>query len=412
VTDRRRAAQLLGDLREIDDVFDEQAQFAFTGAGDVRNPYPGLAEQRRRHAVARNTMRGVDGPFEVYDVYRYDEVDQLLRDNETYSSGAIRELMAMVMGPYVLVGMDEPEHRRHRSLVAQAFRQKALVEWEDDFVEVVVHRLIDRFEGRGHAELVREFTFRFPVMVIAGLLGVPPRDHAQFHSYATAIVNVAINPEQGIAASHAMREYLSTIVEERRADPQDDIISVLVEAELDGERLDDEEIYSFLRLLLPAGAETTYRATGNFLFALLHDGHSWEALRGDRSLMAQAIEESVRWETPLILTSRETTRDTELGGVEIPRGSHVVAQIGSANHDESRWDEPEVFDLFREPKPHIAFAAGPHMCLGMHLARMEMRVSVEALLDRLPDLRLDPNADDLHVHGAPFRSPMSLPVVF
>jgi cytochrome P450 len=412
MTGRRRAAELLGDLSEIDDVFDEQAQFVFTGAGDVRNPYPELAEHRRRGAVARQTMHGVDGPLEVYDVYRYDEVDQLLRDNETFSSGAIRELMAMVMGPYVLVGMDEPEHRRHRSLVAQAFRQKALAEWESDFVEVVVHRLIDRFEGRGHAELVREFTFRFPVMVIAGILGVPPRDHAQFHTYATAIVNVAINPEQGIAASHAMREYLSTIVEERRADPQEDVISVLVQAELDGERLDDEEIYSFLRLLLPAGAETTYRATGNFLFGLLADRDNWEALRADRSLMAQAIEESIRWEGPLLLTSREATRDTELGGVGIPAGSHVVAQIGSANHDESRWDDPETFDMFREQKPHIAFAAGPHMCLGMHLARMEMRVSVNALLERLPDLQLDPSALDIHIHGAPFRSPTSLPVVF
>jgi cytochrome P450 len=241
---------------------------------------------------------------------------------------------------------------------------------------------------------------------------VPPRDHAQFHTYATAIVNVAINPEQGIAASHAMREYLSTIVEERRADPQEDVISVLVQAELDGERLDDEEIYSFLRLLLPAGAETTYRATGNFLFGLLADRDNWEALRADRSLMAQAIEESIRWEGPLLLTSREATRDTELGGVGIPAGSHVVAQIGSANHDESRWDDPETFDMFREQKPHIAFAAGPHMCLGMHLARMEMRVSVNALLERLPDLQLDPSALDIHIHGAPFRSPTSLPVVF
>jgi cytochrome P450 len=308
--------------------------------------------------------------------------------------------------------MDEPEHRRHRNLVSQAFRQRALAEWETDFVDVVVNRLIDRFADRGRADLVREFTFRFPVMVIAGILGVPPADSAEFHQHATAIVNVAVDPERGFAASAAMREYLSSIVEQRRADPQDDVITDLVQAELDGERLDDEEIYSFLRLLLPAGAETTYRATGNFLFGLLADRDQWVALRDDRSLMAQAIEEAVRWEPPLTLTSRLATRDVELAGVAIPAGAHVTTHLGSANRDESRWERPDEFDIFREQKPHISFAAGPHMCLGMHLARMEMRSAVNALMDRLPDLQLDPAADDVHIHGEVFRSPPSLPVVF
>lgn len=412
VADRRQAADSIGDLNEIDDVFDEQVRVSVTGAGDVRDPYPGFAERRRERAVGQSVMRATDTPFDVFDVWRYNEVDQVFRDNETFSSGAIRELMELVMGPYVLVGMDEPEHRRHRNLVSQAFRQKALAEWENDFVDVVVNRLIDRFDGRGHADLVREFTFRFPVMVIAGILGVPPGDSAEFHEYATAIVNVAADPERGFAASAAMRTYLSTIVEQRRADPQDDVISDLVQAELDGERLGDEEIYSFLRLLLPAGAETTYRATGNFLFGLLADPRQWDALRDDRSLMPQAIEEAVRWESPLTLTSRAATRDVELAGVEIPAGSHVVAHIGSANRDESRWDRADEFDIFREQKPHISFAAGPHMCLGMHLARMEMRSAVSALMDRMPEMRLDPAAEDVHIHGEVFRSPPTLPVRF
>jgi cytochrome P450 len=415
MVDRRKTADSLGDLSSIDDVFDEQAHVSVsTGGrpGDVRDPYPGYAVQRRVGAVSRSVLHGPDGPSEVYDVWRYPEVDEVFRDNETFSSGAIRELMELVMGPYVLVGMDEPEHRRHRNLVSQAFRQRALVEWESDFVDVVVNRLIDRFADRGHADLVREFTFRFPVMVIAGILGVPPSDSAEFHQYATAIVNVAADPERGFAASAAMREYLTTIVETRRTDPQDDVISDLVRAELDGERLGDEEIYSFLRLLLPAGAETTYRATGNFLFGLLADRSQWEALRTDRALMPQAIEEAVRWESPLTLTSRLATRDVELGGIQIPAGGHVVAHIGSANRDETRWERPDRFDVFREQKPHISFAAGPHMCLGMHLARMEMRSAVNALLDRLPDMRLDPAAEDVHIHGEVFRSPLSLPVVF
>jgi cytochrome P450 len=412
MADRRQVAESIGDLEAIDDVFDEQAGVSMRGSGDVRDPYPGFVEQRREAAVSRSVMHGAAGEFEVFDVWRYTEVDQVFRDNETYSSGAIRELMELVMGPYVLVGMDEPEHRRHRNLVGQAFRQKALVEWETDFVDVVVNRLIDRFADRGHADLVREFTFRFPVMVIAGILGVPPSDSASFHQHATAIVNVAADPEKGLAASAAMRDYLSTIVEQRRVDPRDDVISDLVQAELDGERLDDEEIYSFLRLLLPAGAETTYRATGNFLFGLLSDRSQWDALRSDRSLMQQAIEESVRWESPLTLTSRVATCDTVLGDVEVPAGAHVVAHIGSANRDESRWQNADEFDIFREQKPHISFAAGPHMCLGMHLARIEMRSAVNALMDRLPDLRLDPDGEDLHIHGEVFRSPPSLPVLF
>jgi cytochrome P450 len=413
VPDRSQAADAIGDLAAMDDVFDEQAQVSVTGrAGGVRDPYPQYAIERRKAAVSRNEMPGPDATVEVFDVWRYAEVDQVFRDNETFSSGAIRELMELVMGPYVLVGMDEPEHRRHRNLVSQAFRQKTLAEWEADFVDVVVARLIDRFADRGHADLVREFTFRFPVMVIAGILGVPPSDSTEFHQYATAIVNVAADPERGFAASAAMRDYLSTIVESRRADPRDDVISDLVQAELDGERLDDEEIYSFLRLLLPAGAETTYRATGNFLFGLLSDRRQWEALRDDRSLMPQAIEEAVRWESPLTLTSRAATRDVTLADVEIPAGGHVVAHIGSANRDETRWEHADQFDIFREQKPHISFAAGPHMCLGMHLARMEMRSAVNALMDRLPDLRLDPDAEDLHIFGEVFRSPPTLPVVF
>lgn len=414
MADRRQAAaESIGNLSEIDDVFDEQAQVSVTDRpGGVRDPYSQFAAERRKSAVSRSVIRQQDESFEVFDVWRYAEVDHVFRDNETFSSGAIRELMALVMGPYVLVGMDEPEHRRHRSLVSQAFRQKALAEWEADFVDVVVNRLIDRFDRGGHADLVREFTFRFPVMVIAGILGIPPSDSAEFHQYATAIVNVSADPERGFAASDAMRTYLSTIVEARRADPRDDLISDLVQAELDGERLGDEEIYSFLRLLLPAGAETTYRATGNFLFGLLSDRAQWEALRDDRSLMPQAIEEAIRWESPLTLTSRAATRDVELAGVEIPAGGHVVAHIGSANRDESRWDRADEFDIFRQQKPHISFAAGPHMCLGMHLARMEMRSAVSALMDRMPNMRFDPAAEDLHIYGEVFRSPPRLPVMF
>jgi cytochrome P450 len=399
-----------------DDAFDAMGQFTNTVAGDLRDPYPGLGEKRRATPVELTTQTDFDGgESPVANVYTYEAVAQVLRDNVTFSSGAIRELMELVMGPFVLVGMDEPEHKRHRALVSAAFRHKSLVRWETEVIDPIMHDLIDRFAERGRAELVREFTFRFPVQIIAEILGVPHEDHAKFHDMAIWVVNVAANPEKGIASSYALREYLAEIVEAKRSNPGEDVISLLVQEELDGERLDDEEIYSFLRLLLPAGAETTYRATGSFLYGLLSNPDQLDAVRNDRSLMAQAVEESIRWESPLLITSRLSMADSVVGGVEIPAGTQVVPNIGSANHDETRWDHGDDFDIFRPVLPHISFGVGPHMCLGMHLARMEMDGAVNALLDRFPSIRLDPDAverEDPHIHGERFRSPTSLPVLF
>ena len=393
--------------------FDSMAQFTDTVAGDVRDPYPDLALKRRESPVELNVQMGYDLQDRLTaTVYRYDDVAAVLRDHETFSSGAIRDLMAVVMGPYVMVGMDEPEHKRHRHLVSHAFRSKALAHWEDDLIGDVIDELIDGFAARGRAELVREFTFRFPVQVIAEVLGVPRADNEKFHQWAVDIINVAAQPEAGIAAGAAMREYLVDFVEARRKDPGDDVISDLVTSEIDGELLDDEEIYSFLRLLLPAGAETTYRAAGNFLFGLLTHTDQMEMLAADRSLMQQAVEEAIRWETPLLITNRRVMTDTEVAGVEIPAGADCITHLGSANHDESHWDNPDAFDITREPKPQIAFGVGPHMCIGMHLARLELKVATNRILDRLPNLRLDPDGNDPHIHGERFRSPTSLPVLF
>jgi cytochrome P450 len=393
--------------------FDPMAQFRGTVAGDVRDPYPQLAEKRRTTPVelkADLLFEGIER--HAYWIYRYDDVSRVMRDTESFSSSAIRDLMGTVMGPYVLVGLDEPEHKRHRALVAEAFRPRSLARWEQELVVPVADELIDRFAARGRAELVRELTFRLPIQVIAVILGLPREDHAQFHRWAMALINVAADPPTGLAASEALRGYFAGVCDERRGDRRDDVISDLVHAELDGDRLEEEEILSFLRLLLPAGAETTYRATGNFLFGLLTNPEQLDALRADRSLMQQAVEEAIRWEPPLLLTQRRAVRDVEVSGVVIRAGAEVLVCTGSASHDESRWEHPERYDMFRPQQPHISFGVGPHMCLGMHLARMEMRVVVDRLLDRLPNLRLDPDGDDPHIHGQSFRSPTSLPVLF
>jgi cytochrome P450 len=387
--------------------FDPHEQF--TGvAGDVRDPYATFQAKREHEPVWLNDD-------EMYEVFTYDLVAQVLRDNQTFCSGSIRDLMSVVMGPYPLVGMDEPEHKRLRSLVAQTFRQKTLAHWDQDLVVPVVDEMIDKFVATGRAELVRDFTYRYPAQVIGEILGVPRADHPFFHPRALAVTNVAARPDEGIVASEELRDYFETIVDERRRKPSTDLISELVQVDLDGERLGDEEIYSFLRLLLPAGAETTYRATGSFLFGLLTHPDQLDALRADRSLMPQAIEETIRWESPLLITSREVAHDTELNGVAIPKGAGVVANVGSANHDPTRWERPDDFDIFRESVPHISFGVGVHMCLGMHLARMEMTTAVNRLFDRCPNLRIDPERweqEDTHIHGQRFRSPVGLPVVF
>ncbi len=361
--------------------FDPMGQF--TGvAGDVRNPYPDFWAKRSEAPVELTA----DGSYEIYP---YELVSAAMRDNETFPSGSIREFMSVVMGPYPLVGMDEPEHRRLRNLVAQAFRQKTLAHWDTDLVVPVVDDKIDEFVDRGEAELVSEFTYHYPAQVIAAILGLPREEYAFFHPRALAVINVAVRPEEGIVASEELRDYFAGFMAERRANPGSDIISELVQAELDGERLGDEEIFSFLRLLLPAGAETTYRATGSFLYGLLTNPDQLAALQADRSLMPRAIEESIRWEGPLLITSRECATDTEVAGVPIAKGSMVVVNVGAANHDETRWDRPDEFDIFREAQPHIAFGHGVHMCLGMHLARMEMATAVGRFLDRCRNLGIE-----------------------
>jgi cytochrome P450 len=399
--------QLFDDLEDF-------GSFDDVVSGDVRDPYPELARLRREEPVQR--IDTSDMPHEeakpVFMVYRHEEVAQMLRDNETFSSSIIIDAFGDALGEHVMLGMDEPEHGRHRALVARAFSQKALAHWEDELIGQVGNQMIDRFAGRGRADLVREFTFPYPSQIIAGLLGLPREDYPQFQRWSISLLSITVNWDRGIAASNALREYFIPILAARREDPRDDLISGLAAAEIDGEKLTDEEIFSFLRLLLPAGVETTYRSLGNLLFALLSDPAQLDAVRADRSLIPQAIEEGVRWDPPLLVITRVATRDTELGGVPIPAGSSVMPMLGAANRQDDRYPEPDRFDIQRPARAHIGFGHGVHVCLGMHLARMEMRVALNLLFDRLPGLRLDPDGDDPHIRGQVFRSPTSLPVLF
>jgi cytochrome P450 len=395
---------------------DELGLFDDAIAGDVRDPYPELAEARRANPIQKldSSLMPHEEGQDVFFLYRHDDITQVLRDGETFSSAHIIDLiMGPIMGEHIMLGMDDPEHRRYRAIVSTAFRQKVLAQWEQELVVNVANQLIDAFADRGSADLVREFNFPFPTKVISGILGLPGEDYRQFQRWTTAILSFFTKLDEAIAASQEVKEYMAVILAERRREPREDLISELALAELDGERLSDEEIFSFLRLLLPAGVETTYRATGNMLFSLLSNPGQLEAVRSDRNLIPQAIEESLRLETPLLNITRLATKDAEIGGVPIPAGSTVMLMLAAANRDESRYLDPDHYDILREsPKPHISFGHGPHACLGTHLARLEMRVALNLLLDRLPNLRLDPQGNDPHIRGQVFRSPTSLPVLF
>ncbi len=406
---------------DIDLSYDPVEQFDEV-AGDVRDPYPYLAEQRESQpvgSVAVNKAMGqkidTNAPKlpKIFTVFSRELVHAVLADNERFSSAGYQMIMGPVMGEHTILAMDAPQHPRHRALVAKAFRQRVLERWSDTLIKKTVDDLLDRIAGTGSADLVRKLTFPFPVQVIARILGLPEADWPKFQRWSIELISVAQNWDRALEASRCLKDYFARVVAERRADPYDDLISHLVTAEVDGHFLDDEEIFSFLRLLLPAGAETTYRSSGNLLFGLLTHPDQLDAVRADRSLASQAIEEALRWEPPLLFIQRQAARDLTLGGVDVPSGALVAVCLGAANRDPAAVNgDPDTFDIFRDPRQHISFGTGPHMCLGMHLARLETRALLDGVLDRLPNLRLDPDADDPHIHGLTFRAPTALPVLF
>ncbi|WP_280270736.1 cytochrome P450 [Nocardia wallacei] len=383
---------------------------------DLRDPYPFFAAKRREGGVFHGTVFDYSRtpeslrPPDSYAAVSYAAVSAALRNSRVFSSRLYDSTIGVFMGPTILA-MDGKSHRAHRNLVATAFKPQSLQRWEPEIVEPICNALIDEFAERGSADLVKEFTFEFPTRVIARLLGLPEVDLPFFRAAAVAIISYANKVPQALEASKELKEYFLGHIDQRRSNPTDDIISDLATAQIDGEKLTDKAIYSFLRLLLPAGLETTYRSSGNLLYQLLRHPEQFAAVQREHQLIPQAVEEGLRYETPLTLVQRHVTEDAELEGVAIPAGSVLDLCLGSANRDETRWERPEEFDIFRKHVPHISFTAGAHTCLGLHLARMETRVAVECLLRRLTGFTLLDEGDP-HIFGQPFRSPNVLPVTF
>jgi cytochrome P450 len=370
-------------------------------------PYGVLARLRRERPVL--PMAGWMPGSHL--VTRYDDVLAGLKDDETWSARANARGIGIVIGRTILE-MEGAEHSRQRRILTPFFALRALRANVEAYVETTAHELIDGFARDGRADLVAQFAFTFPLRIIARIIGVPIADFEQFHHWASALVKVADDPAKAFAAAKSIVDYLRPILEERRGTQGEDLLAAILRFEVEGERLGEEEVLSFLRLLLPAGAETTYRLIGNVLYALLGHPEQCDAVRAKPELLVDAIEETLRWDSPVQIISREATRDVEICGHRIPKGDLANFAIGSANRDEAHYAEPDRFDLHRANKgDHLSFGLGAHYCLGAHLARMETRIAVAAMLGRLPNLRLDP-AQPCSIRGFAFRSPDRVPVRF
>ena len=379
-------------------------------------PYPAYARLRAQAPVHPGLPHlGIppdphaDAP--TFTVFGYDAAVEALLDPERFSSTAYDTIIGHVFGRSV-IEMDPPEHRDYRMLLQPSLGPRTMSAWNADIIAPLITEMIGDLRPRGSADLVRELLFAFPMRTFAAMLGLPDEQYPVFHRYATELITLSYDVERGRACAAAVGELLGVVLDARRAEPRNDLMTVLAQAEHEGQRLEDEEIFSFLRLLLPAGAETTYRASSSLLTALLSDPDLADAVRDDPALRTAAVNEAFRWEPPLQFVPRRAQRDVVLGGVAIPAGSTVIVNLGAANHDPARWEDPERFDPHRPHQPALAFGHGAHLCIGMHLSKIEVEGLLAALLTELPNLRLDPAAEPPAVQGVLMRSAPRLDVVW
>jgi cytochrome P450 len=410
--------QLL-DRDELRRLFDLRSSYnAFSGGDYTDDPNPVWHELRARAPVHEGTVHELTGypgdaffhglPFPDrphFSAFAYEACDAAYRDPEVFASSpdAAGPTDGEISMTNSMLSMGGAQHRRYRSLVQPSFVPAKAQWWIANWIERTVRLLIDGFADAGRAELNVDFAAAIPVLTITGSFGVP--------------VEQALVIRQSLANPTKIVEILEPIVAARRAVPEDDLISVLVEAEYTDEdgvthRLSDPEIYSFALLLLGAGSGTTWKQMGITLTALLQRPDVLDAVRSDRDLLRPAIEESLRWMPTDPMFSRWVTRDVEFHGVHLPRGAVLHLCIGAANRDPARWDRPDEYDIMRPLKPALAFGSGPHVCVGMHVARAEMAVGIGALLDRLPNLRLDPAVEPPGFIGMYERGATEIPVVF
>ncbi len=345
----------------------------------------------------------------------YELVNAAFKDEVTFPSKAFyADVVTDVLG-YNIQCMYGEEHRRNRALASPTFRQRIVQEIITPLLEPVAHELIDRFEPRREADLVGQYTKLYPFKIILRMLGLPAASEDVVARWALGMLDIQQNYEHAVQCSREFTAFVAPILAERRTDPANDLISRLATEELDGERLTDEEIMNFLKLLFPAGSDTTYLGLGNTLYALLTHPDQLDLVLSDPAGEARwATEEGLRWEAPVALLPRHNPRDALWNDIAIPADTPLIFAIVAANRDPSQFDDPDLFEVRRRPAGTLTFGFGQHFCLGAHLARAEIDISLKVLLSRLPNLRM---AVDPEVRvGATFvqllRGPNRLPVQF
>jgi len=363
------------------------------------NPYPMYAQMRAEAPVCQ-----VHGRFgQVWLVTRYDDVLTMMKDerlaNDTRNVPGRKNplqfaLLAALFKPliYHILSSDPPDHTRLRSLAQKAFTAKRVealrARVESLTEEVLAHTLKQR-----NFDLVADYALHIPTTVIAEMLGVPPKDRLRFTKWSDALLSSSATSLKGMAVNlprfRAFMKYLRNLIEARRREPQDDLISALVMAEEAGDHLSQEELLSMVFILLIAGYETTVNLIGNGTLALLENPEQMERLRAHPELMPLAVEEFARYYTPIDYSQARIARtDFEFRGASIKTGQPVFAAFSSANRDETQFPDPDSLDVGREPNRHLGFGQGPHYCLGAMLARMEAKEAFTTLLRRCPDMRL------------------------
>ena len=359
----------------------------------AQDPYPTYAKLRGRDPVHRSRL------MDAWVFSRFADVDAILRDHRHFSSdprkrvaSGRRASLPNVEEPSMLF-LDPPDHTRLRALVNKAFTPRAVAALEPHIRELMT-TLLDAVDDPAAFDLMEAVAKPLPVIVIAEMLGIPPEDRAQFAVWSdqrARILEPTLSPDERETADAAMRsldEYLMPIISARRVDPKDDIISALAQAEEEGDKLTEREVLIMLRLLLVAGNETTTNLIGNGVLALLRHPDQLAALREDPGLIPSAVEELLRFDSPVQVDVRSVLDDCEVNGFRVRRGDNVVTLLGAANRDPDRFEAPDRLDVRRGDQNHLSFGRGIHHCLGAPLARLEGRVVLQALIERFSSLRL------------------------
>jgi cytochrome P450 len=379
------------------------------------DPYPTYARIREESPV----LPLARGPLRFVLLSRYDDCVAVLRDPRFSAMKFPEGLVTLALhGPdpdlaslarvvsNVMLVKDGPDHARLRGLVNKAFTPR-VVEALRDRIETLVQELLDEADRRGGLELIHDFASPLPVAVIAELLGLPARDRRQVKTWSDALVPVLDGTLRDAhlatvaSAASEFRAYLKDVVEQRRKDPGDDLLSGMIAAHEHDDALTEDELLASAILLLGAGHETTTNLIGNGMLALLRHPAELARLGRDRSLVKGAVEELLRFDSPVQTTSRVAKEDVEIRDVRIPAGIEVNTLIGSANRDPAQFPEPDRLDLGRADVRHLAFGHGPHFCLGASLARLEAQIAFERLLHRFP--KIEQSAEPRHKPGLVLR---------